>query len=158
MISCRVSRREYKAQQGRLPASVPSACSTTAAEAPLPSRLFLAAERVGAWQTWREERVASSCFARRAARPAPPKALLRLVTCRDVGGTEVEKSSMPRQTPRMMAQRAMAYDWPHLRLVGFCLEAYSSLECRWWKCRWGFKIDTCHMSWRCLWYSISGSD
>jgi len=42
------------------PASGPSACSTTAAEAPLPSRLFLAAERVGAWQTWREEPVASS--------------------------------------------------------------------------------------------------
>ena len=63
MISCRVSRRECKAQQG-----------TTAAETPLPSRLFLAAERVGAWQTWREERVASSCFARRAARQAAPKA------------------------------------------------------------------------------------
>lgn len=156
MISCRVSRREYKAQQGKLSVHLP-------AVRPL---LRLHFQVVFSWprSEWARGRRGARSewhlrgFARRAARPAAPKALLRLVTCRDVGGTEVEKSSMPRQTPRMMAQRAMAYDWPLLRLVGFCLaEANSSLECRWWKCRWGCKIDRCHMSWRCLWYSMAGS-
>ena len=66
-------------------------------------------------------------FCRADGGPAAPKALLRLV-CKDGGGTEVEKATMPRQTPRTMAQWAMTCDWSLLRLVGFCLaEAYSGM-------------------------------
>lgn len=57
---------------------------------------------------------------------------------------------MPRQTPRTMAQRAMACDWPLLRLVGFCLaEAWCELPLV--EMPVGVQ-DTCHMSCASWWH------
>ena len=143
MISCRVSRREYKAQQGKLSVHLP-------AVRPL---LRLHFQVVFSWprREWaRGRRGARSEWHRRVLPGGQrgqqlPRRLLRLVTCKDAGGTEVEKSTCP-------AKHHGRWRNGPWHVIGPCYDSSASawprhgVKCRWWKCRWGFKIHvTCRV-------------
>lgn len=156
MISCRVSRREYKAQQGRLPVPLP-------AEYLLRPLLRLHFQVVLSWprRRWaRGRRGARSEWHLRVSpkgppRPAAPKAgeAGDLQGCGGDRSGAIDHAPPNTQTPRTMAQRVMICDWPLLSsrrpllgrgIVGTAVGGNA-----------GEVFDTCHMSWTSLMSSIA---
>ena len=153
MISCRVSRREYKAQQGKLSVHLP-------AVRPL---LRLHFQVVFSWprREWaRGRRRARSEWHRRVL-PGDQRGQLpsKAAEAGDLQGWRRDRSGEVKCPTKHhgrwrngpghvigLVHDSSASAWPR-----------HSVECCWWKCRWGFKIHACHMSCASWGHSIAES-